>query len=190
MIKKIIKIISVITASVIVATVLLVAFFWLKIENGVEITDNQTFIQTEPYIWNRIDLGDSCECSDGSDYWIYSKKGNSDNLIVHFQGGGACWNDYTCANPLVLYPFMVYYFPRISEWFFKALFSHGIMAIDLDENTFKDWNIVYILYCTGDLHIGNTGNQYIDEEGNTKKILHFFSQILSLMRFCCSLRLL
>jgi hypothetical protein len=173
MIKKTIKISGIILLSVVAAIVLLIAFFWLKIEYGVKITEFQSFDQTEPYVWNKVDLGDSCQCSDGSDYWIYTKKGNSNNLIIHFQGGGACWNDATCTSPLVINPNTGFYFPKINEWLFKAVFSHGMLKNDLDENPLKDWNIVYIPYCTGDLHIGNTENKYTDQDGNDIMVKHY-----------------
>jgi len=172
MIKKIIKISAIVLLSIIIAIVLLGGFLWLKVKYGTEITQIQSFNETQPYIWNKVDLGDHCKCSDGSDYWIYTKKGKSNNLIIHFQGGGACWDDYSCSNPLVLNPFMVYYLPRINEWFFKAQFSKGIMRNDFQENPFKDWNIVYIPYCTADLHIGNAVNSYSVDEHSEKVVRH------------------
>ena len=172
MIKKIIRIIGITLASVLVAIILLAIFFWLKVEYGTKLTAFQRFEQTEAYIWNKVDLGDSCQCSDGSDYWIYTKKGNSQNLIIHFQGGGACWDDASCTSPFILNPKTGFYFPKINEWLFKAFFSHGILKNDLDINPFKDWNIVFIPYCTGDLHIGNTENRYIDDDGKMKIVNH------------------
>jgi hypothetical protein len=172
MIRKVLKILGIIVASLLIAIALLVAFFWLKVKYGTDITEYQAFEQTEAYIWNKVDLGDSCQCSDGSDYWIYTKKGNSDNLIIHFQGGGACWDDASCTSPLIFNPKTGFYFPKINEWFFKAFFSHGMLENDLDINPFKDWNIVFIPYCTGDLHIGNTENIYTDEDGNMTTVKH------------------
>lgn len=171
--KKVFKILGIILASILIAIVLLIAFFWLKIKYGTEITEFQAFKQTEAYKWNKVYLGDSCQCSDGSDYWIYTKKGNSKNLILHFQGGGACWDDASCTSPLILNPKTGFYFSKINEWMFKALFSHGILENNLDINPFKDWNIVFIPYCTGDLHIGNTENTYTDEDGNMKRVKHY-----------------
>ena len=173
MIKKVFKIIGITLASILVAITLLAIFFWLKVEFGTDITTFQKFEQTEQYVWNKVDLGDSCQCSDGSDYWIYTKKGYSDNLIIHFQGGGACWDDASCMSPLIINPKTGFYFPKINEWLFKAVFSHGILKNDLDINPFKDWNIVFIPYCTGDLHIGNIENTYTDEDGNMKTVKHY-----------------
>ena len=172
MIRKIFKIAGITLASILIAIVLLIAFFWLKVEYGTSFTEFQSFEQTEVYTWNKVYLGDSCQCSDGSDYWIYTKKGGSDNLIIHFQGGGACWDDASCTSPLVLNPKTGFYFPRINEWLFKAFFSHGILENSLDVNPFKDWNIVFIPYCTGDLHIGNTENVYTDKNGKMKTVKH------------------
>ena len=128
MIRRILRIAGITLTSIVLAILLLIAFFWLKVKYGTDITEFQSFKQTQAYTWNKVYLGDSCQCSDGSDYWIYSKKGNSDNLIIHFQGGGACWDDTSCTSPLALNPKTGFYFPKINEWMFKAFFSHGIIS--------------------------------------------------------------
>jgi len=170
--KKILKISGIILLSFLAAMVLLTGFFWAKVEYGTDITEIQSFEQTEPYTWNKVDMGDSCQCSDGSDYWIYTKKGHSDNLIIHFQGGGACWDESSCVRPLGITNIKGFYLPRIFEWMFKAFFSHGIMNNNLETNPFKNWNIVFIPYCTADLHIGNAENIYTDIDGNDIVVKH------------------
>jgi hypothetical protein len=171
-IKKVFKITGIFLLSVLTALVLLIVFFWVKVEYGTEITEIQSFGQTDPYIWNKVDLGDTCKCIDGSDYWIYTKKGQSDNLIIHLQGGGACWDESSCVMPLGITNIKGFYLPRIFEWMFKAFFSHGIMKNNFEANPFKDWNIVFIPYCTADLHIGNSENIYTDSDGNDILVKH------------------
>ena len=103
-------------------------------------------------------------CSDGSPYSIYVRKGKSENLIIHFSGGGACWDSATCSAPVTLMSLIggdpqlkAYYVPKIYK-FIPHLIT-GLLD-NKEPNPFKDWNIVYIPYCTGDLHVGNATNTY------------------------------
>jgi hypothetical protein len=43
----------------------------------------------------------SCSAYPGTDasYQFWARKGKSRNLVVYFEGGGACWNDLTCSFP-------------------------------------------------------------------------------------------
>lgn len=145
--------------------------FWLKVVLSVKITEHQTFENTEPYKWNKVRLDEKCMCSDQSEFWMYTKKGYTDNLLIHFAGGGACWNDKTCTNPIGYTNFKGFYFPNVFEWAFKA-FVKGAMQNEDDRNPFKDWNIVFIPYCSGDLHIGNQENKYDDQKGNKMSVIH------------------
>ena len=169
--KKIFKYFIWFIGVVILVILLSILGFWAKVEFGVKISEHQSFENTELYAWNKVRMNDNCKCSDQSDFWIYSKKGNSDNLIVHFSGGGACWDDKSCTNPIGYTSINGFYFPNIFEWTFKG-FVKGAMENQDDRNPFKDWNIVFIPYCSGDLHIGNQSNEYIDPEGNTLEVVH------------------
>lgn len=115
--------------------------------------------------WHTVALGNPTVCSDGSPFSIFARKGSSDNLIIHFSGGGACWDNPTCASPMTLMNLFdseskeltAYYVPRILK-VIPAILS-GLLDQE-PSNPFKDWNVVYIPYCTGDLHVGNAVNSY------------------------------
>ncbi|GMF47632.1 unnamed protein product [Phytophthora fragariaefolia] len=71
-------------------------------------------------------------------------------LMIFFQGGGGCADDNTCAFGLEC---------SLAE---NALFTtvatvRGAGVIDrfMVDNMFKDWNVVFVPYCTGDVHVGN-----------------------------------
>ncbi|KAL4169774.1 hypothetical protein KRP22_010687 [Phytophthora ramorum] len=71
-------------------------------------------------------------------------------LLIFFQGGGGCTDDNTCAFGLEC---------SLAE---NALFTtvatvRGAGVIDrfMMDNMFKDWNVVFVPYCTGDVHVGN-----------------------------------
>jgi hypothetical protein len=53
--------------------------------------------------WYSVPLGGETICGDGSEYYILNRKGSSNNLIIHFSGGGACWDDKTCFAPITYF---------------------------------------------------------------------------------------
>ncbi len=115
--------------------------------------------------WRTVPLGGKSICSDGSPFAIFVKKGKSDNLIIHFSGGGACWDNITCANPLSLFNIFddsrdlkSFYMPVLLRIFPKAI--TGLGDSENSSNPFGDWNMIFIPYCTGDLHIGNVTAMY------------------------------
>jgi hypothetical protein len=94
-------------------------------------------------------------CGNNSQYKIfvnYSDK--SDNLVVVFEPGGACWDYDSCAgkngirgaaNPDGI--------PE-NHWELAQFISPFLSRFD-DTNPARDWNMVYVPYCTGDVHTGN-----------------------------------
>lgn len=74
---------------------------------------------------------------------------NSDQLVIYLQGGGACFNGTTCAiNPS---QFSALEFAAWST----ASGSSGFFDSSRSTNPLSDWNMVFIPYCTGDVHQGN-----------------------------------
>lgn len=99
---------------------------------------------------------------------FFLKKGNSKNLLVNFMGGGACWDGKNC-------------FGTNTTTYFKAMDSLSTLAVRyafsgiLDErqasNPFKDYNVLFIPYCSGDLHWGSKATTYTDPTTNTESTL-------------------
>ena len=116
--------------------------------------------------WHTVSFKGNTMCSDGSEFAIFVRKGASKNFLIHFSGGGACWDDSTCGRPLSLMSVFdgdskdlkSFYMPSMLRFFPKAL--TGLSDNENTTNAFRDWNIVFIPYCTGDLHIGNVTNAY------------------------------
>lgn len=126
----------------------------------------------ERYIWNKISFSQDKQVisADGSEYYLLANKGaaDADKLIIYFSGGGVAWDAVSAAQPISLSNVMKngeikYYFPNIP--FFKVNTLGGILKNNNPNNPFKDWNIVYIPYSTGDLHIGNASKEYADAKG-------------------------
>ncbi|EYF03062.1 pectin acetylesterase-family hydrolase [Chondromyces apiculatus] len=73
----------------------------------------------------------------------------SDKLVIFLEGGGACFNGATClANP------QAYTEQNFNTWK-GGNGPGGILDNDNDDNPVRDWNMVFVPYCTGDVHSGN-----------------------------------
>lgn len=105
----------------------------------------------------------ACSGFPGTDpgYSFWAKRGRSKNLVVYFEGGGACWNDQTCsfpfdpaANPALpqVYAAQI---PPGSPADYDGIFNAANKA-----NPVKDWSFVYIPYCSGDVHTGTRTRNY------------------------------
>lgn len=85
-------------------------------------------------------------CLDGSPTGYYMREGSGDGTnkwILHLGGGGWCNSTATCYNRSFTW------LGSSKEW----PQSHGLDGFLSDNPTvnphFKDWNIVYIMYCDG-----------------------------------------
>jgi hypothetical protein len=115
--------------------------------------------------WTQISPGGDTICSNGTPYSFFARPADepSDDLLVHFQGGGACWTGNNCdlfSSPT--------YDPFVDESDNPAASPVGIFDFENEENPFTDYNMVMVPYCTGDVHIGNTTTTYpVGESGET-----------------------
>ncbi|MEZ5488719.1 MAG: pectin acetylesterase-family hydrolase [Gammaproteobacteria bacterium] len=99
--------------------------------------------------WTAIPTGGLC--SAGTPYQFYANpSASSDNLLIYFNGGGACWFGQACdlnSQPNVHSPF------ADMDANNPAL-GHGIFAEDATDNPFRDYDMVFLPYCTGDVFVG------------------------------------
>jgi len=124
---------------------------WQKIENPPPVTvDGRSFSAT-------------CSGYPGTDarfsFWV--REGRSRNTVVYFEGGGACWDGLTCSFPIAGLPAAVpqFFVPQVPPGTDPARFD-GIFRTDRADNPVRDWTMVYIPYCTGDLHAGSATRTY------------------------------
>ncbi|MEM9847745.1 MAG: pectin acetylesterase-family hydrolase [Bacteroidota bacterium] len=141
-------------------------------------TPNSELKNEKKVDWQRVSFEEAAFCSDSSAYYLFARRGTSDNLIIHFLGGGACWDYETCANPLTPLKAMAmgmhhnlknYYLPDVSKQTPRVL--SGLFS-DAKKNPFSDWNLVLIPYCTADLQLGNTKNTYTNADGASVEVFH------------------
>ena len=132
------------------------------------------------YAWERVELPGTM-CSDGSQYkfFVHDAPG-SNNLLIMFEGGGACWDYETCsgqagalgaANPNGI--------PDEYITDFKAQFvsplvngaDPGIPFRPINPIATAGYDVVYMPYCTGDVHVGNNVVTYSDPSGQNPPIV-------------------
>jgi len=113
-------------------------------------------------------LTPSCSCSE-CDYRFFVRKGTVNKVLVFFNGGGACWDAMNCV-----------YVPTYTQQVYETVISKQLTTltevsegeygyVPIDEgifdfsdcrNPFKDWYVVYLPYCTGDLFWGSSDYNY------------------------------
>ena len=94
-----------------------------------------------------------CECADGSDYEFFSRTDDPTRVVLYFQGGGACFSAATCSFTDGTYDVTV----DASD---NPTGAGGIFDFDDPRNPFAGWSMVFMPYCTGDLHLGDATHQY------------------------------
>lgn len=99
-------------------------------------------------------------CMDNSPYAFFVKRGSVNKLLMYYQGGGACWDQITCGLPTC----KTTVDPNGSD---NPNNQHSGFANLLNpedpfysDNPFKDWNIVFVSYCSCDIHYGDAEQDY------------------------------
>jgi len=104
----------------------------------------------------------SCSGFPGTDpafrFWAKKSATGSRNTMVYFEGGGACWDNLTCSFPIGTGLPAQFFVPQVPPGIEQSL-TGGIFKDDA-ANPVKDWNMVYIPYCSGDIHTGSTTRTY------------------------------
>lgn len=94
-------------------------------------------------------------CSFGTPYHYFVKKGTVNKVVMYYQGGGACWDFNTC---IAIGTFDKDVNPAGSDNPNNT--TTGFGDLTNPNNPFKDWNIVFVSYCTGDIHFGDANRSY------------------------------
>jgi hypothetical protein len=125
------------------------------------------------YGWEKIALPGTV-CGNGSQYKFFVRRTGSPNLLFFFEGGGACWNYDTCsgrdgvlgaANPNGIPDD---YMTQFTAKYVSPIVNGADPGLPFRSRTdlvTRNWNIVYMPYCTGDVHIGNNFAVYSDPHG-------------------------
>lgn len=118
------------------------------------------------YKWNLVTVtDDGCQCGNGTPYKFFVNPSmTSKNVLIYFEAGGACWDYPSCsgqegirgaANPNGIPD------DYMEGFSVPALMSPFVLRLHpWDSVPTKDWHIIFIPYCTGDIHIGNNDMEY------------------------------
>jgi hypothetical protein len=104
-------------------------------------------------IWTYVEFADS-KCRDGSPAGIaVNLQSDSSKVMIFLQGGGACLDLLTCAgNPA-----------NVAGQ--TGGLDLGIFDRSHADNPVRDWNHVFVPYCTGDVHAGTKDDGMVAEVG-------------------------
>ena len=103
--------------------------------------------------WARIAPGGATTCALNTPYSFFHRDGpDPSRLLIYFQGGGACWDWVSCSGT---------FDSRVDAdevSGFRGIFDRGN-----PENPFRDFSMIFVPYCTGDVHIGDASRKYGDD---------------------------
>lgn len=134
-------------------------------------------LEPQPVTIDGQALEATCSDAPGAEaaFKFWARRGVSNNVVVFFDGGGACWDDLTCSVPRLASG------RSEEDGFYKAELipgddptnMSGIFDLDNPQNPVRDWSFVFVPYCTGDVHSGSNTASYTDPDtGEPFKIEH------------------
>lgn len=104
-------------------------------------------------------------CGDGSQYKFFVNFSNtSDDLVFVFEPGGACWDYESCTGQSGIRGAANVDGLPDDHYLMAPFISPFLQRFDNTSPT-QDWNLVYVPYCTGDVHTGNNVITYSDPGG-------------------------
>lgn len=117
-------------------------------------TSPTTTAKVSTATWEKVVAPSSCMCSDGSEFDVMIHRGDPRRVLFYLEGGGACFSAETCgpAKPT---------FTRNLDGE-KMPTAAGIFDLSNADNPFADYSMVFVPYCTGDVHLGNATHDYGD----------------------------
>lgn len=124
-------------------------------------------ITAPPNTWTWIEIpGTTCANGTPAGFGINVPSAPSTELFVYFQGGGACWDANTC--------FTLKSAVNIETTYDAAKFAADLGGAQADRspgNVFARATLVWVPYCTGDLHAGIEVRDYA-VNGATRTVHH------------------
>ena len=103
--------------------------------------------------WETVDAPSDCMCADGSAFHFYLREASPTKVLFYLEGGGACFSGDMCKPGSGTYSETISPVSKLED-------SPGIFDFDNPENPFADYSVVYVPYCTGDVHAGNITKDY------------------------------
>lgn len=115
--------------------------------------------------WYRIQTSEM-KSSEGGAYHAFIKKGTENKVMVYFAGGGVSINEQTARNDTYNTKLVQ---PDILA---NTTMNMGGLAVESEDNPWKDWTVILFPYATGDFHCGTGEFTYTDKDGKEKILYH------------------
>ena len=112
--------------------------------------------------WNTMKPGGETSCAHGTEYEFYARAGDPSKLLIYLFGGGICFDAEGCAAGSGHYSERIE--PRGNQNSFRGFL--GIGDPEHPDNPFREHTMVFIPYCTGDVHMGNRDHEYVLQEND------------------------
>jgi hypothetical protein len=115
--------------------------------------------------WMKIELPGTV-CGNGSQYKFFVNYSDSSNdLVIVLEPGGACWDYDSCTGKDGIRGAANVDGLEDTHWELATFVNPFLSRIHEDNQEMRDWNMVYLPYCTGDVHTGNRVVTYSDPDG-------------------------
>lgn len=111
-----------------------------------------------------------CVSGNGSPYHGNMRVGReAEKLIVYFNGGGVAFDEYSTARPWNAFTEHIAdtYYSNDGEWFGDFFIRQGIDSAR-EDNPFREWSMINLLYTNGDFHSGDGEYPYTAQDGSQR----------------------
>lgn len=136
------------------------------------------------YVWETVTLkaDTGAACGNGTPYRFFINRTLfSSDYALTLEGGGACWDqdacegvgDYSASNPDGI-PGNYMSLPNAAAGGLVTPFSARVDPFEQVQT--QDWNLVYLPYCTGDVHSGSAVRLYDDQRPGSPRVQHHKGQ--------------
>jgi hypothetical protein len=119
--------------------------------------------------WIKIEP-EGAVCGNNSQYKFFVNFSNTtDDLVIVFEPGGACWDYESCTGQSGIRGAANVDGLEDDHYLMAPFISPFLQRFDNTSPT-QDWNLVYVPYCTGDVHTGNNVITYSDPTGQAADV--------------------
>lgn len=136
------------------------------------------------FVWETVELSlaTGASCGNGTPYRFFvNRTPLNGHLAVTFEGGGACWDQdacegkgpYSATNPDGIPPNYME-LPNAAAGGLVTPFSARFDPFEAIRT--QDWTLVYLPYCTGDVHTGNLVQLYDDQRPDQPRVQYHRGQ--------------
>jgi Pectinacetylesterase len=116
--------------------------------------------------WQQVDSGGRTLCGRGGPFAFWVRLADPKRLLVYFEGGGFCWDYRSCRADAALFK------DQVTDRDDPARHGTGILDLTQPGNPFRNWSVLYIPSCTGDLYAGDSIRTYASADGRSVSVHH------------------